>query len=74
MFKRKLGSFSASQNPGESTEHGDGKASAKEQIKTKRKQIERFLQYIIPPFALTAATVGIFMPSYQSDPVSDNND
>lgn len=51
-----------------------GEASADSNISNEgnkhKRRIKRFLQYMIPPMSLAAITLGIFMPSYRSDPVS----
>ena len=58
-----------SQIAGESSMDGNMNSGATNSSRNKNK-VKRFLQYIIPPVALCVVTVGIFVPSYHSDPVS----
>jgi len=68
--RRKLGTELNNSNPDLNKMNEDENTANNQVSKQRKKKIERMLQYLGPPFALTAITLGLFMPSYQADPFS----
>ena len=74
LYNRKRSGFDVeSQTAGESSNHNVAGKGDEDDVSSKRKtQIERFIRYMAPPVLLSGITLGLFLPSYQADPVSSN--
>ena len=69
LMKRRQGSEDSS-SPDLVTQGKENNTALDQLSHKQKKRLERFLQYLLPPVLFGAVTVGIFLPSYKSDPVS----